>query len=211
MVHPLPAGSGSLVVANVFDAGLAKTAGGLAFETVATLNVGFAATLGQKEGRITHEEALSHARAVVEATGLPASAGLENGFADAPEAVAETVRGAVQAGLITCTTNDATREKDQSTYPFDAEHERNSASIEAAQSLDFDFKLTERCENFLRGKPDLDDTIRYLQTYEKAGATVLMATGSVRAVCQAVSRPFNSMAGIPGEPFAVAELEAAEV
>ena len=99
---------------------------------------------------------------MVEATGLPKPADLENGFADTPEAVAETVRGTVQAGLIPCTIGDTTKEKDQPIYPFDAEHERISAGIEAARSLDFDFTLAERCENFLCGKPDLDDTIRHM-------------------------------------------------
>lgn len=212
----LHAGPGASVVANVFDAGSARIIAGLGFEAVATSSGGFAATLGRKDGRISREEALLHARAVVDATDLPTSADLENGFGDAPEAVAETVRGAAQAGLVGCTIEDATKDKEEPIYPFEAAVERISAGVAAAQALDFDFKLTGRCENFLRGNPDLDDTIRRLQAYEAAGATVLMAPGlpdldSVRTVCEAVSRPFNFMVGIPGKSFSVSELESAGV
>jgi 2-methylisocitrate lyase-like PEP mutase family enzyme len=91
-----------------------------------------------------------------------------------------------------------------------------AAAVEAARKLPFPFTLTARAENFLRGNPDLDDTIRRLQAYERAGADVLFAPGlpdlaSVRAVCAAVSKPFNFMAGIKGKSFTLAELEAAGV
>ena len=87
---------------------------------------------------------------MVEATDLPTSADLENGFGDTPETVAETVRGALQAGLVGCTIEDATKDKNQPIYPFDVALERISDGIKAARSLDFDFELTGRCENFLR-------------------------------------------------------------
>ena len=126
------------------------------------------------------------------------------------------MRGALQAGLVGCTIEDATKDKNQPIYPFDVALERISDGIKAARSLDFDFELTGRCKNFLRGKPDLDATIRCPQAYEEARATVLMTPGlpdfgSVRAVCKAASRPFNLMVGIPAEAFAVAELETAGV
>lgn len=212
----LHAGPGAFVVANVFDAGSARIVSGLGFEAVATSSGGFAGTIGRRDGLISRDEAIEHARVVVAATDLPVSADLENGFGDAPEAVAETVRRAAEAGLVGCTIEDATKDKAQPIYPFDAAVERIAAGVEVMNALDFDFKLTGRCENFLRGNPDLDDTIRRLQAYEAAGAKVLMAPGlpdldAVRAVCDAVSKPFNFMVGIPGKSFTFAGLEEAGV
>ena len=94
--------------------------------------------------------------------------------------------------------------------------DRIVAAVEAARRLTVPFVLTARTENFLRGNPDLDDTIRRLQAFEAAGADVLMAPGlpdldAVRAVCAAVSKPVNFMAGIKGKSFSVAELTAAGV
>ncbi len=136
---------------------------------------------------------------------------IRRGFGDAPEAVAKTVRRAAEAGLIGCTSEDATKDKAQPIYPFDTAVERITAGVEAMNALDFDFKLTGRCENFLRGNPDLEDTIRRLQVYVAAGAKVLMAPGlpnleAVRAVCDAVSAPFNFMVGIPEKSFTFAGL-----
>ena len=122
-------GSGAVIVATVFDASSARIIAGLGFEIVATSSGGFAAT------------------------NLPPSADLEHSFGDASEAVAETKRGTAQAGLVRCTIEDAAKDKDQPIYPFDAALERISAGVEATRSLDFDFKLMGRCENFLRGKP----------------------------------------------------------
>lgn len=212
----LHAGPGAFVVANVFDAGSARIVTGMGFQAVATSSGGFAGTLGRRDGLITRDEALEHARMVVGATDLPVSADFENGFGDSPETVAETIRLAADAGLVGCTIEDATKDKNQPIYPFEAAVERIAAGVDAMNALDFDFKLTGRCENFLRGNPDLDDTIRRLQAYEAAGAKVLMAPGlpdldSVRAVCDAVSKPFNFMVGIPGKSFNFADLEDAGV
>lgn len=205
-------GPGAFIIANAFDAGSARILSGLGFDAIATSSGGFAGTLGRRDGRITRAEALDHARAVVEATDRPVSADFENGFGDAPELVAETIRLAAEAGLVGCSIEDASKDKDQPIYPFDAAVERIAAAVEAVGSLSFDFKLTGRCENFLRGNPDLDDTIRRLKAYEDAGATVLMAPGlpdieAVQKVCDALSRPFNFMVGIPGKSFTFAALE----
>ena len=209
-------GPGAFVIANAWDAGSARILAGLDFAAVATSSGAFAATLGRRDGKVTREEALSHAKAVVEAVDLPVSADLENGFGHAPEVAAETVRLAAATGLVGCSIEDATGERDRPTYPFEEAVARMTASVEAARSLDVDFMLTGRCENFLRGNPDLDDTIRRLNAYEAAGADVLMAPGlpdleAVEAVCAALSKPFNFMVGIPGISFSAAELEAAGV
>ena len=165
---------------------------------------------------MTREEALAHARAIVMATDLPVSADLEKGFGDAPAAAAETIRLAAGVGLVGGSIEDATGDKDQPLYDLEHATERVAAAARAARALPFAFTLTARAENFLRGKPDLQDTIRRLQAFEKAGADVLMAPGlpdlaAVRAVCAALSKPVNFMAGIKGKSFSVAELQAAGV
>jgi 2-methylisocitrate lyase-like PEP mutase family enzyme len=165
---------------------------------------------------VTREEALTQARAIVTATDLPVSADLENGFGDAPTVVAETIRLAAAAGLVGGSIEDATGNEDKPLYEFDFAVERVAAAVQAARSLAFPFTLTARTENFLCGKPDLEDTIRRLQAFEQAGADVLFAPGlpdldAVRAVCAAVSKPVNFMVGIRGKSFSVAELEAVGV
>ncbi|MCI0726760.1 MAG: isocitrate lyase/phosphoenolpyruvate mutase family protein, partial [Chloroflexi bacterium] len=189
---------------------------GLGFQALATSSSASAGVLGRRDGQVTREEALAQARAMVMATDLPVSADLEKGFADAPEAVAETIRLAAAAGLVGGSIEDATGDRDRPLYGFDDAVERVAAAVQAARALPFSFTLTARTENFLRGNPDLEDTIRRLQAFEQAGADVLFAPGlpdlaAVRAVCAAVSKPVNFMAGIKGRSFTIAELEAAGV
>lgn len=195
------------VIANAWDAGSARILAGLGFQALATSSGAHAGTLGRRDGQVTREEALAHARAIVEATDLPVSADLENCFADDPAQAAETVRLAVEIGLAGCSIEDATRDR---VYDFDHAVERVAAARNSR------LVLTARAENFVRGRPDLDDTIKRLQAFEKAGADVLMAPGlpdlgSVRRVCATLSKPFNFMAGIKGKSFSVAELQSAGV
>jgi 2-methylisocitrate lyase-like PEP mutase family enzyme len=207
---------GSFVIANAWDAGSARILAGLGFQALATSSGACAGTLGRRDGQVTREEALAHARAIVEATDLPVSADLEKCFADEPASAAETIRLAAGVGLVGGSIEDATGDKARPLYDFGHAVERVAAAAKVARSLPFPFMLTARSENFLRGKPDLEDTIKRLQAFEKAGADVLMAPGlpdleSVRKVCAALSKPFNFMAGIKGKSFSVAELEAAGV
>jgi 2-methylisocitrate lyase-like PEP mutase family enzyme len=209
-------GPAPFVIPNPWDAGSARILAGLGFAALATSSGAFAGTLGRRDGKVRREEALAHARAVAAAVDIPVSADLENGFGHAPAFAAETVRLAAGTGLVGCSIEDATGEKDRPLYDFGQAVERVAASAEAAKSLGFTFTLTARSENFLRGNPDLDDTIRRLVAYEKAGADVLMAPGlpdlaAVKAVCTAVSKPVNFMAGIKGKSFTVAALAAAGV
>lgn len=204
------------VIANVWDAGSARILAGLSFKALATSSGASANTLGRRDGTVTRDEALAQARAIVMATDLPVSADLEKGFGDAPEEVAETIRLAAEAGLVGGSIEDATGDAGKPLYDMTQAIERVEAAVQAARSLSFPFILTARTENFLRGNPDLKDTIRRLQAFEKAGADVLFAPGlpdlaSVRAVCRAVSKPVNFMAGIKGMSFTVAELEEAGV
>ena len=207
-------GPRAFLIANAWDAGSARILAGLGFPALATSSGACAGTLGRRDGAVTRDEALAHARAIVMATDLPVSADLEKCFADAPEAAAETIRLAGEVGLAGGSIEDASGNKDKPIFDFEHAVERVAAAAEAARGLPF--VLTARSENFLRGRPDLDDTIRRLQAFEKAGADVLMAPGlpdlaAVRSVCAAVKKPVNFMAGIKGKSFTVRELEAAGV
>jgi 2-methylisocitrate lyase-like PEP mutase family enzyme len=198
------------VIANAWDAGSARILAGLGFQALATSSGAHAGTLGRRDGQVSRGEALEHARAIVEATDLPVSADLENCFADEPPAAAETIGLAARVGLAGCSIEDATRDK---VYDFGLAVERVAAAAQLARGQ---LVLTARAENFVRGRPDLDDTIKRLQAFEKAGADVLMAPGlpdlqSVRKVCAALTKPFNFMAGIKGKSFSVAELQSAGV
>jgi len=209
-------GPGAFVIPNPWDAGSARVLAGLGFQALATSSGAQAGVLGKRDGMVTREEALAHARAIVAATDLPVSADLEKGFGDAPAAAAETIRLAAEVGLVGGSIEDATGDRDRPLYDIGHAAERVAAAVAAARSLPFPFTLTARTENFLRGNPNLEDTIARLQAFAQAGADVLMAPGlpdldAVRAVCAAVSKPVNFMAGIPGKSFTVAELEAAGV
>ncbi|HEY7519328.1 MAG TPA: isocitrate lyase/phosphoenolpyruvate mutase family protein [Methylomirabilota bacterium] len=207
-------GPHAFLIANAWDAGSARILAGLGFQALATSSGASAGVLGKRDGQVTRDEALAHARAIVDATELPVSADLEKGFGDAPAAAAETIRLAGGVGLVGGSIEDATGDRDKPLYDIGHATERVAAAVQAARGLPFPFTLTARSENFLRGNPSLDDTIRRLQAFEKAGADVLMAPGlpdlaAVRTVCSALTKPFNFMAGIKGKSFTVAELEAA--
>jgi 2-methylisocitrate lyase-like PEP mutase family enzyme len=209
-------GPAAFLIANAWDAGSARILAGLGFQALATSSGACAGVLGRRDGSVSREEALAHARAIVTATELPVSADLEKGFGDGPEAAAETIRLAGEAGLVGGSIEDASGNKDKPIFDFNHAVERVAAAVQEAKKHSFGFTLTARTENFLRGKPDLDDTIKRLQAFEKAGADVLMAPGlpdlsAVRAVCAAVKKPVNFMAGIKGKSFPVRELEAAGV
>jgi 2-methylisocitrate lyase-like PEP mutase family enzyme len=209
-------GPGAFVIPNPWDAGSARILAGLGFQALATSSGACAGILGRRDGKVTREEALAQARAIVVATDLPVSADLEKGFGDAPAAVAETIRLAADVGLVGGSIEDATGDKEKPLYDIGHATERVEAAARAARALPFAFTLTARAENFLRGNPDLKDTIKRLQAFERAGADVLFAPGlpdlaSLRAVCAAVSKPVNFMVGIKGKSFSVAELETAGV
>jgi 2-methylisocitrate lyase-like PEP mutase family enzyme len=209
-------GPGAFVIPNPWDAGSARILAGLGFPALATSSGASAGVLGTRDGKVTRDEALAHARAIVAATDLPVSADLEKGFGDAPADAALTIRLAAEAGLVGGSIEDATGDKARPLYDIGHAAERVAAAVQAARSLPFPFTLTARAENFLRGNPDLDDTIRRLQAYERAGADVLFAPGlpdlaAVRTVCAALAKPFNFMVGIRGKSFTFAELEAAGV
>ena len=205
-------GSETFVIPNPWDAGSARLLEALGFKALATTSSGFAYTLGRRDGRVTLEEKLAHCRVLAGATRLPISADLENGFAHAPAAVAETIRQVAATGIVGGSIEDYDPEAG-CIYDFEHAVERVHAATEAARALDFPFALTARAENFLRGNPDLDDTIARLRAFEAAGAHVLYAPGlrtldEVRAVVAAVRRPINVLAPLL-YPASMADLAAA--
>ena len=212
-LHEAP---GHFVIANAWDAGSARILAGLGVPALATSSGASAGVLGRRDGMVSRQEALEQARAIVEATDLPVSADLEKGFDDSPQGAAEAIRLAGGVGLVGGSIEDFSGNPQKPLYDLNHAKERVAAAVEAARKLPFPFTLTARTENFLRGNPNLDDTIKRLQAFEAVGADVLMAPGlpdlaAVRTVCAALSRPFNFMAGIKGRSFPVTELEGAGV
>ncbi len=210
--------AGAFVIPNPWDIGTARILAGLGFEALATTSAGLAFTLGRRdgEGAVSGDEALSHAGEIVAATPLPVSADLENGFGASPEAVAQVIRAAAGVGLVGGSIEDATGDPRQPIYDRAQAVARIAAAVEAARALPFPFTLTARAENFLHGRPDLDDTIERLQAFEAAGADVLYAPGlrdidSILRVCQAVTKPVNVVMGLAGAAISVEGLAAAGV
>jgi 2-methylisocitrate lyase-like PEP mutase family enzyme len=207
-------GEGLLVLPNPWDAGSAKMLAQLGFQALATTSAGLAFSLGRRdaEGAVGRDECLANARAIVEATPLPVAADLENGYGDAPEDCAATIRLAAGVGLVGGSIEDASGRADTPIYPQDLAVERIRAAVEAARALDFPFTLAARAENFLHGRADLDDTIRRLVAYAEAGADVLYAPGlrsrdEIKAVVEAVApRPVNVLVGSPSLRLSLAEL-----
>jgi 2-methylisocitrate lyase-like PEP mutase family enzyme len=202
---------GAFLIPNPWDPGSARILTGLGFEALATSSAGSAAALGRRDGKLNRDQALAHCRAIVAATDLPVSADLENGFSHTPEEVAETVRLAAEAGLVGCSIEDGTGKEEKPLYDIQLATERIEAAAKTARSLPFPFALTARTETFVRGRPDLDESIKRLVAYERSGADVLFAPGlpdlaAVKAVCSTVSKPVNFMVGIRGKSFSVAEL-----
>lgn len=205
--------SGAFVMPNPWDAGSARLLQELGFEALATSSGALAVTLGRRDGAVTRDEVLAHARALVDATEIPVSADLEDGYGATPEAVAETIRLAAEAGVVGGSIEDAGGE-DHRIFDFNHAVERVAAAAEAARALSFTF--TARAENFLRGRPNLDDTIRRLQAFAAAGADVVYAPSlpgltAIGAVCAAVPKPVNVMVVPKGQTFPVADLAAAGV
>jgi 2-methylisocitrate lyase-like PEP mutase family enzyme len=207
---------GTFVIPNPWDAGTARILTALGFESLATTSAGFAFSIGCRDSAagLTRDEVLGNARTIVEATHLPVSADLEDGFGSAPETCAETIRMAADIGLVGGSIEDATGDPRSPIFDFSLAVERIVAASEIARSLPF--VLTARAENFLHGRRNLDDTIERLQAFAAAGADVVYAPGlpsleAIRTVCSAVPKPVNVVMGLVGAPFTVEELREAGV
>jgi 2-methylisocitrate lyase-like PEP mutase family enzyme len=207
----LHAGPGAFVIPNPWDAGTARILTSLGFQALTTTSAGLAFALGRRDGQAGREETLANAKAIVDATELPVAADLENGFGDAPEAAAETIRLAGGVGLVGGSIEDASGDPHHPIYDFQHAVERMAAAVEAARAFPFPFVLVGRAENFLHGRPDLDETIRRLQAFEAAGADALFAPGitapeDIRTVCASVGKPVNVVMGLKGGTLSVDEL-----
>lgn len=212
----LHARPGIFAIPNPWDAGTARMLERIGFEALATTSAGLAFSLGRPDaqGALDRASTLDNVRAIVEATSLPVSADLENGFGDAPECCAETIRLGAQAGLAGGSIEDATGRAGDPIYPFSLAVERVSAAVEAARVLPHPFVLTARAENLINGRPDFDDTVRRLQAFAAAGADVVYAPGlktaaQIEAVVKAVApTPVNVVMGLSGGSLTLDELEA---
>jgi 2-methylisocitrate lyase-like PEP mutase family enzyme len=199
------------IIPNPWDIGSARLLEALGFKALATTSAGYAFTLGLPDNAVGREQMIRHLAELAPSTDLPVSADLENGFGDAPEDAAETIRQAAAAGVVGGSIEDATGRAGDPIYAHDLAVERVRAAVEAARSLPFPFTLTARAENYLNGRADLADTIRRLQAFQDAGADVLYAPGlktreDIAAVVSSVDRPVNVLMGMAGMPFSVDDL-----
>lgn len=203
----------AFIIPNPWDVGSARLLAHAGFQALATSSAGYAFSIGKADGDVGREQTLAHAAEVVAATGLPVSIDLENGFGDAPEMAAETIRLAATTGAVGGSIEDRTRRADDPIYDRALAADRIRAAAEVAQSLPFPFMLTARAENYLLGKPDLKDTIERLQMYQEAGAGVLYAPGltsrdDIATLVSAVDRPVNVLMGMKGVKLTLADLSA---
>ncbi len=204
---------GAFIIPNPWDLGTARLLAHLGFEALATTSMGYAFSAGQRDNTIGRDQMMTHISVIASATDLPVSADLENGFGDAPEFVAETIRLAAAAGVVGGSIEDATNRPDHPIYEKEFAVERIRAAAAAARALPFTFTLTGRAENYLHGRPDIKDTIARLQAYQEAGADVLYAPGlatknDIAAVVSSVDRPMNVVMGLQGVQLSLAELSA---
>jgi len=207
---------GTFVIPNPWNAGTAKILTALGFEALATTSAGYAFSIGRPDStsELTRDGVLENAKAIVEATHLPVSADLQDGFGRSPQTCAETIRLAADVGLAGGSIEDATGDPKDPIYEFHLAVDRVAAAAEAAHACQF--LLTARAENFLHGRPNLDDTLRRLQSFAEAGADVLYAPGltsleAIREVCASVSTPVNVVMGLKGATYSVEELAAVGV
>lgn len=204
---------GTFIIPNPWDVGSACLLAHAGFEALATSSAGYAFSIGKADGQVGRDQTLAHAAEVVAATGLPISIDLENGFGDAPEDAAETIRLAAATGAVGGSIEDRSRRTDDPIYDRALAAERIRAAAEVVHSLPFPFMLTARAENYLVGKPDLKDTIERLQMYQEAGANVLYAPGlttrdEITTLINSVDRPVNVLMGIKGVQLTLADLTA---
>jgi 2-methylisocitrate lyase-like PEP mutase family enzyme len=205
---------GAFVIPNPWNAGTVRILTALGFEALATTSAGYAFSAGRLDSTavLTRDEILANAKEMVEATDLPVSADLQDGFGRQPEVCAETIRLASKFGLAGGSIEDATGDSKDPIYAFELAVERVAAAAKVAH--DCEFLLTARAENFLHGRPNLEDTIRRLRAFAEAGADVVYAPGlpnltAIREVCAAVSKPVNVLMGLKGATYSVEELAAA--
>jgi 2-methylisocitrate lyase-like PEP mutase family enzyme len=211
--HALHERASAFLIPNPWDVGTARLLAHLGFDALATTSMGYAFSVGRRDNTVDRHRMMEHVAAIAAATDLPVSADLENGFGDAPETVAETIRLAAAAGVVGGSIEDATGRPNDPIYDRAQAAERIRAAAAVVRSLPFAFTLTGRAENYLHGRPDLKDTIARLQAYQEAGADVLYAPGlaskdDIAALVRSVDRPVNVVMGLQGVQLSLAALSA---
>jgi len=211
--YALHHGPKAFIIPNPWDRGTARLLAHLGFKALATTSMGYAFSIGRRDNTLSRDETFANAADLASATDLPVSADLENGFGDTPQDVAETIRGAIATGIVGGSIEDSSGKTDAPIYDFSLAVERVEAAVAAAKSLPYKFTLTARAENYLHGRPDLDDTIKRLQAFEKAGADVLYAPGlrsrdDIARLVGALKRPVNVVMGLSGAQLGLEELSA---
>jgi len=204
-------GPGAFILPNPWDRGSARILAHLGFKALATTSMGYAFSIGQRDNSLTREQTLANAADIAAATELPVNADLENGFGDAPENAAETIRLTMATGIVAGSIEDASGREEAPIYELGLAKARIEAAVAAARALPYKFTLTARAENYLWGRPDLNDTIKRLQAYQDAGADVLYAPGlksreDITAVVSALDRPVNVVMGLTGAQLSLEEL-----
>ncbi|QYK40648.1 MAG: isocitrate lyase/phosphoenolpyruvate mutase family protein [Paracoccaceae bacterium] len=206
--------AGCFVLPNPWDAGSARMMAALGAPALATSSAAHAFTLGRPDmGGVNRDEALAHAETMVAATGLPVSGDFENGFADDPDGVAETVRMAAWAGLSGCSIEDTMMVPGNPAYPRDLAVERVRAAVAAARGLGRPFVLCARADGVMNGAYDMAEGIARLRAFGVAGADCLYLPAppdlpALRAVLAAVDAPVNVLAAGFVRGMAVADLAA---
>lgn len=205
--------AGAFLLPNPFDVGTARLLAQLGFEALATTSAGYAFSRGLMDGAVGRDAMMAHVAEIAKATDLPVSGDLENGYGHAPEVAAETIRMAAEHGLVGGSIEDASGDTSAPIYEMAHAAERIRAAAETARSLPFPFTLCARAENYLHGRPDLENTIERLQAYQDAGADVLYAPGlttseEISTVVHAVDRPVNVLVGMPGLALNLEQLSA---
>ncbi|MDT3685146.1 MAG: isocitrate lyase/phosphoenolpyruvate mutase family protein [Pseudorhodoplanes sp.] len=196
--------SGCFVIPNPWDIGTTRYLQHLGFKALATTSLGYAFSQGLPDGAASREATLAHIAEIAAAADVPVNADFEGGFADNPEGVAESVRLCVGTGVAGLSIEDSTGNKDKPLYDFDLAVERIKAARKAVNDTAPDVLLTARTEGFIRGRPDLAETIRRLKAFADAGADCLYAPGikgreEITAVVQAVApKPVNLLMGWAG-------------
>lgn len=211
--HALHQGRGAFIIPNPWDRGTARLLAHLGFKALATTSMGYAFSIGRRDNTLSRQQTLANAADLAAATDLPVSADLENGFGASPETVAETIRLTTATGIVGGSIEDASGNPGAPIYDIGLAVERVEAAVAAAKALPHKFTLTARAENYLHGRPDLADTIKRLQAFEKAGADVLYAPGlrareDIVRLVGALTRPVNVVMGLSGVQLSLDDLSA---
>ncbi|MGD9921638.1 MAG: oxaloacetate decarboxylase [Pseudorhodoplanes sp.] len=197
--------SGCFVIPNPWDVGSARYLQHLGFKALATTSLGYAYAAGYADGAVPRDAMLSHIAELASTCDVPLNADFEGGYAHEPQGVADSVSLCVATGVAGLSIEDSTSDKENPLYPFDLALSRIKAARAAIDRSGHDVLLTARTEGFIRGRPDMDETVRRLRAFADAGADCLYAPGirtreEIATVVTAVApKPVNILIGWPSD------------